>query len=112
MLYFASSVYMADLRFFYPVRYSTDPSHAASIKSKAAEHVARDFAIFAAELGSKKFILGDQFSAVDIYAAMLVSWAADLDALFGRHPNLKAHYQAVAARPKISPVWVRNNMPS
>ena len=112
MLYFASSVYMADLRYFYPVRYSTDPSHAASIKSKAAEHMARDFAIFADELGSKKFILGDQFSAVDIYAAMLVSWDPDLEVLFTRHPNLKVHYAAVAVRPKISPVWLRNKMPS
>ena len=111
MLYFASSVYMADLRFFYPVRYSTDPSHAASIKSKAAEHMDRDFAIFAESLGEKLFILGDTFSSVDIYAAMLVSWAPNLDVLFTRHPNIKAHYQAVATRPKIVPVWLRNNMP-
>ena len=111
MLYFASSVYMADLRFFYPVRYSTDPSHAASIKSRAAEHMDRDFAIFAESLGEKLFILGDTFSSVDIYSAMLVSWSPNLDGLFARHPNIEAHYQAVAARPKISPVWVRNKMP-
>jgi glutathione S-transferase len=111
MLYFASSVYMADLRFFYPQRYSTDTSHAVSIKSKAEEHMARDFAIFSEELGSKKFILGDLFSAVDIYAAMLVSWAPDLEALFSRHPNLKTFYRLVAARPKIAPVWLRNEMP-
>lgn len=111
MLYFASSVYMADLRFFYPVRYSTDPSHAVSIKAKAAEHMARDFAIFAEALGQGPYILGNTFSAVDIYAAMLVSWAPDLNALFTRHPNIKTNYHLVAQRPKIAPVWARNEMP-
>ena len=112
MLYFASAVYMADLRFYYPTRYSTDSSHAESIKAQAALHMDRDFAIFAEALGSQKFILGDQFSAADIYAAMIVSWAPDLPAIFARHLNLKAYYYAVAARPKISPVWLRNTMPS
>ncbi len=111
MIYFASAVYMADLRFYYPQRYSTDISHAEFIKAKAVEHMDRDFAIFAEALGQGPFILGDAFSAVDIYAAMLVSWVPDLDALFERHPNLKTHYGAVASRPKIAPVWLRNEMP-
>ena len=111
MLYFASAVYMADLRYFYPERYSVDTSHASSIKAKAFEHMDRDFAIFAEDLGTKKFILGDQFSAVDIYAAMLVGWAPDIEALFARHPNIKLHYAAVVTRTKIAPIWSRNQMP-
>lgn len=111
MLYFASSVYMADLRYFYPERYSTDVSHAEGIKAKARDHMERDFSIFANELGEGPYILGETFSAVDIYAAMLVSWAPDLQALFQRCPNIKSHYEAVAARPKIAPVWLRNKMP-
>jgi glutathione S-transferase len=112
MLYFASAVYMADLRYFYPTRYSTDASHAESIKAKAAQHMERDFAIFADALGQGPFILGEAFSAVDIYAAMLISWAPNLPALFESHPNIKALYDLVAARPKIVPVWTRNEMPS
>jgi glutathione S-transferase len=111
MLYFASPVYMADLRFFYSARYSTDPTHAAAIKAKAIEHLDRDFMIFAGALGKGPFILGEKFSAVDIYAAMLMSWAPDVPALFSRHPNIKAHYDAVSHRPKIAPVWQRNEMP-
>jgi glutathione S-transferase len=111
MLYFASAVYMADLRFFYPARYSIDSNHAEAIKAKAVEHMDRDFEIFADALGKGPFILGETFSAVDIYAAMLVSWAPDVPALFSRHTNIKAHYDAVARRPKIAPVWQRNEMP-
>jgi glutathione S-transferase len=109
MLYFAAPVYMADLRFFYPERYGAD---AVSVKAMAAQHMDRDFAIFAEALGHKRFILGEVFSAVDIYAAMLLSWAPDMNALFKRYPNIKAHYHAVASRPKIAPVWQRNEMPA
>ncbi len=111
MLFFASAIYMADLRYFYPTRYSTDAIHAPAIKACASEHMDRDFAHFAAELGYGPFILGGTFSAVDIYAAMLLSWAPNLEDLCNRHANLKAHYNAVAARAKIALVWKRNAMP-
>lgn len=111
MIYFASAVYMADLRFYYPQRYSTEVAHADFIKAKATEHMDRDFAIFAAALGNRPYVLGETFSAVDIYAAMLLSWAPDLEALFSRHSNLKTFYRQVAGRPKIAPVWLRNEMP-
>lgn len=111
MLYFASSVYMADLRYFHSERYSTDATHAPFIKARAHEHMDRDFKIFADELGVGPFILGENFSAVDIYVAMLISWAPDLGHLFARHPNLKTYYKAVAARPLIAAIWKRNEMP-
>jgi glutathione S-transferase len=111
MLYFASAVYMADLRFYYPARYSSDAAHAPAIKAKAVVDMDRDFKIFADELGDKPFILGQNFSAVDIYAAMLLSWAPDISVLFTRYPNLKNYYYSVATRPKIVDVWKRNGFP-
>jgi glutathione S-transferase len=112
MLYFASTVYMADLRYFYPARHSTDVTHADSIKVRAAEHMNRDLAIFSAALGEGPFVLGERFSAVDIYVAMLVGWAPDLSGVFKRQPNIEILYQAVSSRPKIAPVWARNDMPA
>jgi glutathione S-transferase len=111
MLYFASTVYMADLRYFYPARHSTDETHADAIKQRALENMNRDFAIFAKTLGKGPYILGQTFSAVDIYAAMLVGWAPDIKAVFKSHPNIEQLYRAVAARPKIAPIWARNDMP-
>jgi glutathione S-transferase len=110
MLYFASAVYMADLRFFYPARHSIDPAAEAGIKAKAEIDLNRDFDIFANALGQGPYVLGEVFSAVDLYAAMLVSWAPDVKALFARHPNLDRHYNLVAARPKTNPIWHSNNM--
>jgi glutathione S-transferase len=61
MLYFASAVYMADLRYFYPARYSTDAAHAEAIKQRASEHMDRDFAIFCRSLGAGTFCFGRHF---------------------------------------------------
>lgn len=111
MLYFATTLYPADLRMYYPARYSTDESHAAGIKAKAIADMGRDFEIFANALGEGPFILGSTPSAADIYAAMLASWAPDVPQMFARHPNIKRLYDLVAARPLIKKVWARNEMP-
>ena len=110
MLYFASAVYMADLRYFYSARHSVDPAAEAGIKAKAEIDLNRDFNIFANELGQGPYVLGEVFSAVDIYAAMLISWAPDIKSVFARHSNLERHYNLVAARPKTNPIWKSNNM--
>lgn len=110
MLYFASAVYMADLRYFYPARHSVDPSAEAGIKIKAEIDLNRDFDIFAKALGQGPYILGEVFSAVDIYAAMLVAWAPDVKAVFVRHPNIAQHFKLVSARPKINPIWASNEL--
>ena len=111
ILYFATAVYMAGLREYYPARYSTDVAHASGIKAKAVEDMGRDFDIFAKELGEGPFILGDFLTAADIYAAMLISWAPDVSQLFARHANIKRLYELVAARPRIAKAWARNGMP-
>jgi glutathione S-transferase len=110
MLYFASAVYMADLRYFYAARYSVDPSAEVGIKAKAEVDLNRDFDIFANALGQGPYILGEVFSAVDLYAAMLMSWMPDINAVFARHPNLETYYNLIAARPKTNPIWKNNNM--
>ena len=110
ILYFAASVYMADLRYFYPARHSVDPSAADGIKAKAAIDMDRDFSIFSNALGHGPYILGEVFSAADMYAMMLISWAPDIKEVFVKYPNIKRLYELVAARPKINPVWARNGM--
>jgi glutathione S-transferase len=110
MLFMATTLYMSDLRMYYPERYSTDISHAEAIKAKAIADMDREFEILSNGLGEGPYFLGEEFSAADIYAPMLVSWAADVPAVFAKHPNLKAHYDLVAARPRIAEVWKRNSV--
>lgn len=111
MVYLAANIYMTDLRFFYPDRYTTEEAGASGVQEAAALRVAVEWTVFAEGLGDKPFILGSRLSAADIYAAMLVSWVEPLDAFFAQHPNLAAHYRRVAAVPVIADVWRRHGMP-
>ena len=110
ILYFAADVYMANLRYFYSARHSIDVAAEAGIKAKAEIDINREFDIFANALGHGPYILGEVFSAADIYATMLVSWASDVKGLFAKHSNIERHYSLIAARPNITPVWKRNDM--
>lgn len=107
-MFLATTVYMSDLRLFYPHRYTTEEAGAAGIKARAEESMAREFEIYAEALGEGPFILGDKMSAADIYAAMLVSWAPDVPALFAKHPVLGRMYDAVLANRAVKKVWERN----
>lgn len=110
MIFLATTVYMSDLRYFYPERYTTDQAGMPGIKAFAEAGMMREFAILSGAVGKGPYVLGNQFSAVDIYAAMLISWAPDLIGLFAAHPNLKSLYDAVVERPRIAPVWRRNEV--
>lgn len=106
-VYLAAALYGSDLRLFYPQRFTADPGGAEGVKARAAEMMANEFAIYAKALGDKTFMLG-KLSALDIYAAMLCSWARDVEALFATHPNLRRMYDAVVAHPDVAKVWARN----
>ena len=108
-VYLATALYGSDLRLFYPERFTTDAQGADGIKARAAEMMMHEFGIYADALGERTFMLGS-FSAVDIYAAMLCTWAPDMQALFATHPNLGRMYDAVVANPAVAKVWARNEM--
>ena len=110
MLFLATTVYMSDLRMYYPERYTADPAAAAGIKAKAVAGMEGEFAILSDAVGEGPFILGTGMSAVDIYAAMLATWVLDIGALFARHPNIKTLHDRVAAVPAVAKVWARNGM--
>jgi glutathione S-transferase/GST-like protein len=110
LAYLATTVYMSDLRMIYPQRYTDDPAGAAAVKRMAEAGMAREWDIFAAALGEGPYVLGETFSAADIYAAMLATWNADVAAFFARHPNIKGLYDRVVARPRIAGVWARNEV--
>jgi glutathione S-transferase len=108
-VYLATTIYMSDLRLYYPQRYTARPEEIDGIKERADEMMSQEFAIYADALGEGPFMLG-RLSAVDIYAAMLCSWAPDVGELFATYPNLKRMYDAVVANEAVQKVWARNEM--
>jgi glutathione S-transferase len=110
MLFLATTLYMSDLRLFYPHRYTVDQACAGAVKAQAALDMENEFAILAGVLGENNFLLGRAMTALDIYAAMFINWSPDIAALAAKHPNLKALHDRVAQHPRIAPVWLRNEM--
>lgn len=107
-VYLATTLYMSDLRLFYPQRYTTRPAESEGIKEKAAEMMLGEFGIYAEALGEGPFLLGRRMSAADIYAAMLCTWSPDMKALFAQFPALARMYDAVLANAAVKAVWERN----
>ncbi|MEI7599012.1 MAG: glutathione S-transferase family protein [Aestuariivirga sp.] len=108
-VYLAAALYGSDLRLFYPQRFTTDANGAEGVKARAGETMMQEFSIYADVLGERTFML-DRLTALDIYAAMLCSWAPDMGALFAKHPNLKRMYDAVLQNEAVQKVWARNEM--
>jgi glutathione S-transferase/GST-like protein len=110
MIYLAVNVYMSDLRVYYPARYTANPDDADSVKAAALDAMAREWEVYAEALGDKPYTLGDACSVVDIYAAMLATWNLDVPAFFRKHPNVRALYDRVVARPAVARVWERHQV--
>lgn len=110
MINLAAKFHSADLRLFQPLRFARNADMAAAVEDQARAEIATRFARLAAALGDGPFLLGEKLSAADIYAAMLIGWAPDVEALLKAQPALARLYNGVASRPAIAPVWHRNGM--
>ncbi len=111
IMFFATAGYGAEMRWFWTQNFCDDENGKKSVKAKALAEQVANHAIFAQSLGQGPYILGETFSAADIYAAMILTWSANFEQCLARHPNIRKMYECVAARPKLKPVFQRNKMP-
>ncbi len=86
--------------FFYPHEHTTDEATAPLVKAKADARLTDMFALLDGALArSGPFLMGERYSALDPYLAMLVRWGRSL----ARPPRELRHVgalaRAVAARP-------------
>lgn len=109
MIFLATAPYNSDLRLFYPERFTTINNETSGIRARAELMMSREFEIYAEALGQGPYMFG-RLTALDLYAAMLVNWVPDIQALFAKHPNLRSMYEAVTNVPVVKAVWVRNKM--
>lgn len=105
IVFMAVNLYGADLRLYYPERYTTDDSGAQAVKEAALAHMDAQFAIVEAAIGDSAFLVSDSFSAADPYLLMLAHWHPDPQALFARHANIARVCDATRT---LSPVRAAN----
>lgn len=111
LFWLATAFYEADLRWYYPDRYTSEPSGAGGVKRAAAEQMDRVLAIAENLLSPGPYVLGPQFSAVDIYLFMLVLWHPARAEVQTRHARLGALMRLVRRRPAIERIWAQHYPP-
>ncbi len=68
--------------------------HAMSMLAKRLDYVQR-------ALGSKTFLMGEQFTVADAYLYTVLSWAPYLKLDLGKWPELKRYVDRIHARPHV-----------
>jgi glutathione S-transferase len=96
MLYLADTPQPTYRRYYYPGRFAADQD---DVRKRGLEALLDEFAIVEDALSRGGWLLGDRFSACDIYLHMLTTWFEPPGALYARFPNIARAAAAVEARP-------------
>jgi len=74
LVYFSSSVQNAFQLSYYPDRFVDSPADEASAQRRGNRRLRETWQIIDHQIGNNKWLLGDVFSAADIYLFMLSTW--------------------------------------
>jgi glutathione S-transferase len=102
LFFLASNVYPTNLRFYYADRYTSDPNGAEYVKQAAAADLDRQFGILNDTLDPGPYLLGETFSAIDVFLWMLVEWHPDPARLVEQSPRVHELAERVRARPAVA----------
>ena len=101
MLHLSNTV-QAGFRFwFYPHEAVADPEAAESAKTAAGARMMAAFDRIADQLGDGPWLLGEAFSAADLYLLMLTRWGRTLPRPARDVPEIGAHAARILARPAV-----------
>lgn len=101
LVFMAVNLYTADLRLYYPARYTADEAGAPAVKQAALSHMDAQFAIIEEAIGANRFLLSNEFSAADPYLLMLAHWHPEPRTLFARHRDIARVCDAVRKLPAV-----------
>ena len=86
---------------FYPHEHVSDEAAAPAVKQAAGERLNRMFDLISEQLGDKTWLLGNRFSAADLFLFLLIRWSRGMPRPARSLPNLNALAERVLARPAV-----------
>ena len=103
LMHLSNTLQPAMLRYYYPDRNTAAADGTEAVANKAMEEVATVWSRIDAHLRTKgPYLLGERFSAADIFCTMLSSWQDCCPDTYRRFPGLKRQADLVLARPAIA----------
>ena len=107
LVYFSSSVQNAFQLDYYPERFADAPDHEPSAQRRGIRRLRETWGVIDEQIGDNPWLLGDRFSAADIYLFMLTTWLSPSrgQPTCEAFPNVKRIADAVMARPSVQRVY-------
>ena len=110
LMFLASGLYEADLRWNYSERYTDDAAGAGGVKDSAAMELDRLFALIEGHaLDPGPYVLGETYSAVDVYLLMLAEWHYAPAQLYAGSPRIARVRDLLRARPAVQRIWAQHH---
>ena len=107
LIYFSNSVQTAFQTFYYPDRFVDKQQIEANAQRRGIQRLRETWNVVNEQIDDKVWILGNRFSAVDIYLFMLTTWLKPWlgHPSVNEFPNVKRIADAVILRPSIQCVY-------
>jgi glutathione S-transferase len=104
MVFMAVNIYEADLRYYYPNRYTADPEGIEAVKTAALDHMRRGFRTMEDALAEGRYPTGDTPGIADVYLCMLRAWLpGEMDT-----PETARITAALRDHPIAGPIFTRH----
>ena len=107
LVYFSNSVQNAFQLNYYPDRFADTPADEQSAQRRGNRRLRETWKVIDDQIGDNKWVLGERFSAVDIYLFMLTTWlqASRGQPSVDEFPNVKRVADAVLPRQSVQLVY-------
>jgi glutathione S-transferase len=112
LIWMTNSLQATLILYFYPERWADNAEAAAQVRSHAEAKVGTLLDQIEAELARHggPYLLGEAFSAVDLYALMLCRWTRGFARPARSLPHLGLYLQRLLARPAVQRVFEREGL--
>jgi len=107
LVYFANSVQNAFQLNYYPERFADTPADEPSAQKRGNRRLAETWKVIDDQIGHNEWLLGELFSAADIYLFMLTTWLrpARGHPAIEEFPSVKRIADKVIRRPSVQNVY-------
>jgi glutathione S-transferase len=110
LFYLSNTVYPSTTRIWHPERFTTTPAYEATVKEQAQKTIIDQWQGIETYLKKEgPYLLGDRFSACDIYLQMITTWMEDPAELLNYFPAIHNLVKTVVARESCKMANDRHN---